>query len=129
MADLKAAHQSETMPLQQQLASLNETFQNAMQQLHQQYDDTRGRDDDELASLMDRIKPGYLALYNQKKESVASVNSKEEEAVLSLRKQEDSELQSIREKYDAQRASLQQDSAAQRQAIKSQFQTAVKELQ
>ena len=128
MADLKQKHQSETTPLQQQMASFNNAFDSAMKQLHSEYDDTRNRDNDERAALMDRIKPGYLALYNDKKASLASVNTREDEAGQSLRQQEEAELQSIREKYDAQRKSLQQESAAQRQAIDSQFDAAVKGL-
>jgi hypothetical protein len=128
MADLKEGHQRDTAPLQQQLASFNDAFQSAMKQLHDQYEDTRNRDGDERAALMDRIKPGYLALYNEKKGSLASANSREDEASQGLRKQEDVELRSIREKYDAQRASLKQESAAQRQTINSQFEAAVQGL-
>jgi hypothetical protein len=128
MADLKEKHQAETAPLQQQLASFNAAFEGAMKQLRDQYDDTRNRDGDERAALMDRIKPGYLALYNEKKASLANVNSQEEQSMQSLRQQEDAELQSVREKYDAQRKSLQQESSAQRQTINSQFEAAVKAL-
>jgi hypothetical protein len=128
VADLKARHQSETAPHQQQLDSLNSAFQTAMKQLHDQYDETRNHDDDELAALMDRIKPGYLALYNEKKQSLASAHGQEDQAIQGLRQQEDTELQSIREKYDAQLKSLRQDESAKRQAIVSQFDTAVKAL-
>ncbi len=128
IADLKATHQGDTAPLQQRLDSLDGAFQSAMKQLHDQYNETRTRDDDQRAALMDRIKPGFLALYNQKKASLANVTSKEEQALQGLRQQEDAELQSIREKYDAERKSQQQESASQRQAINSQFDAAVKEL-
>jgi hypothetical protein len=128
MADLKERNQRDTAPLQQQMGSLNAAFQSAMKQLRDQYDETRNRDDDERAALMDRIRPGYLSFYNQKKGSLASVNGREDDALQSLHQQEEVELQSIREKYDAQRKSLQQESAAQRQAINSQFDTEVKRL-
>jgi hypothetical protein len=128
ITDLKERHQAETTPLQQQLASFNSAFDGEMKQLRAQYDDTRNQDDDARAALMDRIKPGYLALYNEKKASLASVNSQEDQSIQSLRQQEDAQLQSIREQYDAQRKSLQQQSAAQRQVIDSQFDTAVQGL-
>jgi hypothetical protein len=128
MANLKEKHQSDTAPPQQQLASFNTEFETAMNQLRAQYNDTRTQDDDARAALMDRLKPGYLALYNEKKSSLANVNSQEEQSIQSLRQQEDAELQSIREKYDAQRKSLQQESGAQRQAINAQFDTSVKAL-
>jgi hypothetical protein len=128
MADLKDRHQAETSPLQQQLVSFNAAFEGAMKQLRDQYDGTRNRDDDERAALMDRIKPGYLALYGGKKQSLATVNSQEDQAAQSLRQQEDAELQGIRDKYDAQRKNLQQQSAAQRQSIESQFDAEVKAL-
>jgi hypothetical protein len=128
MTDLKERHQAETTPVQQQLASFNGEFESAMKQLRTQYEDTRNQDDEARAALMDRIKPGYLALYNEKKASLANVNSQEEQSIQSLRQQEDAELQSIREKYDSQRKNLQQESAAQRKAIDSQFDSAVKGL-
>ena len=99
-----------------------------MKQLRIQYDDLRNQDNEELAGLMDRIKPGYLALYNGKKASLATVRSQEEQSIQRLRQQEEAELQTIREKYDAQRKSLQQDAAAKRQVIDGQFDAAVKLL-
>jgi hypothetical protein len=128
IADLKDKHQQEIAPPQQQLDSINGTFQSAMKQLKDQYADTRSHDDDELAALMDRIKPGYLSFYNEKKSSLANVNSREDQSIQGLRQQEDNELQGIREKYAAQRKSLQQESTSQRQAINSKFETEVKGL-
>ena len=128
MADLKEKHLAETTPLQQQLASLNSAFDSAMKQLRDQYDATRNQDNQERATLMDRIKPGYLALYNDKQQSLANVNGQEEQSAQSLRQQEDAELASIREKYEAQIKGVRQEATAQRQTIDNQFDTAVKAL-
>jgi hypothetical protein len=128
MTNLKEKHQADATPLQQQLVSFNTEFETAMYQLRARYNDTRSQDDDARAALMDRLKPGYLSLHNEKKSSLANVNGQEEQSIQSLRQQEDAELQSIREKYDAQRKSLQQESGALRQTINSQFDTAVKAL-
>ncbi len=125
---LKEKHQADTTPVQQELASFNTEFETAMNQLRTRYNETRNQDDDARAALMDRLKPGYLSLYNEKRSSLANVNSQEEQSNTSLRQQEDAELQSIRDKYDAQRKSLQQESAAQRQTINSQFDAAVRAL-
>jgi len=46
-----------------------------MKQLRQQYEDTRTQDEDHKAALMDQIKPGYLALYNEKKASLGACPS------------------------------------------------------
>ena len=78
MTELKGKHQSELAPLNQQLDSFNSQFESALKQLRQQYEDTRTQDEDQKAALMDEIKPGYLALYNEKKAPLAGVNSQEE---------------------------------------------------
>lgn len=128
MMDLKAKHQADTTPLEQQLASLNSAFDSGMKQFREQYDETRARDGEERAMIMDRIKPGYLALYNEKKMSLASVNSQEEQSVQGLRQQEDAELQSVRDRYNAEIKNSQQQASVQRQAIDGQFDAAVKGL-
>jgi hypothetical protein len=128
MEDLKAKHQTDTTQLQQQLASFNSAYDSTMKQLREQYDETRNRDGEERATIMDRIKPGYLALYNQRRASTAGVNGQEEQSVQSLRRQEDAELQSIRDRYNAEIKNSQQQATGQRQAIDSQFDAAVKGL-
>jgi len=126
MTDLRQMHQNDVAPLDQQLSSLNAGFQSAMKSLQDQYETTHHQFGEQRAMLLNLIKPGYLALYQQEQQSLANLKSEEDQAAQSLRQQEDSELQAVREKYDAQRKDQQQQYAAQRRSIDSQFEADVK---
>ncbi len=117
MSDLRNKHQADSS----QCSSLGPTFQTAMQSLQAQYDSSRSGFEDQKANLMDQIKPGYLASYNQEKQTLAGTKTQEDQSIKGLHDQEESELQAVRQKYDAQRKTLQQQYSTQRQQIEAQF--------
>jgi Spy/CpxP family protein refolding chaperone len=128
IADLRARHESTVRPLQQQLESLNTSYKNDLKALEDKREQVRRQDEQQVASIMDQIKPGYMSLSMPWLQSVTESKMQEDQALDQLRRQEESELQAVRERFAAQSKALREQYQSQRSAARKQFDDRVKAL-